>query len=231
MPTTTQLAPASGIGGFDPDTDPERSLGFEIGAKGVFDDRFTYEIAIFSLEVDDVFVPFENAAGRTFFRNAGKTRRRGLESSSSVLLQPGLTLRTSYTFSDFVYRDYTRVDSVGGVSDFGGNREPNVPRQSFAGELRWEHPSGLRAVLSARYFSDLEVNDANSEQSEGAMLSNLWIGYRWRQGDLEHQPFVGILNWSGVRYNGTIRPNAFGGRYYEPAPRTEVFGGWEIRWL
>ncbi|NRA01980.1 MAG: TonB-dependent receptor [Myxococcales bacterium] len=230
VPTTTQLAPATGIGGFDPDIDPERTVGFEIGAKGAVAERFAYELAVFSLEVRDLIVPFTDESDQTFARNAAKAHRLGLEAASSLRLRQGLVLRTSYTYSDFVYRDYeTRED--GAVQNFDGNREPNVPVHSFAGQLRWEHRSGLRAVLSARYFSDLEVDDANTATSGGALISDLRVGTRFSRGDLEFRPFLGVRNWTGVKYNGTIRPNARFGRYYEPAPRSEIFGGWEIRWL
>lgn len=229
VPTTTQLAPASGLGGFDADAKPERTVGVEIGAKGAIAERFAYELAIFSLEVRDLFVPFESG-GRTFFRNAGKARRRGLEAAGSLLVREGLVLRTSYTYSDFIYRDYEEETGGGAVLSFDGNREPNVPVHSFSGQLRWEHPSGLRAVASLRYFSDLEVDDANSAESDGALITDLRIEYPFVHGALELRPFLGVRNLAGVKYNGTIRPNALGGRYYEPAPLAEIYGGWEIRW-
>jgi iron complex outermembrane receptor protein len=44
-------------------------------------------------------------------------------------------------------------------------------------------------------------------------------------------PFVGINNALGATYNDNIRINAFGGRYFEPAAGTTVFGGLRIRRL
>ena len=44
------------------------------------------------------------------------------------------------------------------------------------------------------------------------------------------QPFVGVRNVTRAKYDQTLRPNAFGGRFFEPAPLNEVYGGIEIRY-
>jgi iron complex outermembrane receptor protein len=38
-------------------------------------------------------------------------------------------------------------------------------------------------------------------------------------------PFVGINNLFDESYNSNIRINAFGARYYEPAPDRNFYGG------
>ena len=228
VPTTIELKPSNG-GGFDSGREPERSLGIELGAKGLLGDRLLYEVALFQIRVRDVLVPFQDLAGDTFFRNAGEVRRRGAEVALSALLRPGLSFRASYTYADYRYTDYKPFDPVtGGIADFDGNREPNNPRHMVGAELRFTHPSGLFSVLSLRHFSDLEANDANTEESAGATISDVRVGYeRWR-GRLRIRPFMGLRNWTSVEYNGSIRPNATRGRYYEPAPEIQVYGGLEV---
>ena len=229
VPTTTELRPPDVAGGFDSSRKPERTLGAEVGVKGRFGQRLHYDLALFALRVRDALVPFEDVAGETFFRNAGEVRRLGVEVALSAELRPGLSTRLGYTYSDFSYHDFDSVDlGTGVVTSFDGNRQPNVPRHSLGAELRWEHPAGPFAVLSFRHFSDLEVNDANSAESSGASISDARFGWRFRRGGLEIRPFAGARNWSGERYNGTIRPNAGFGRYYEPAPETELYGGLAI---
>ncbi|MGB5580800.1 MAG: hypothetical protein WBM68_09575, partial [Woeseia sp.] len=43
---------------------------------------------------------------------------------------------------------------------------------------------------------------------------------RWRV-----RPHIGINNLFDERYNSNIRINAFGSRYYEPAPDRNVYAG------
>ncbi len=43
-------------------------------------------------------------------------------------------------------------------------------------------------------------------------------------------PFIGINNLFDESYNSDIRINAFGGRYYEPAPDRNLYAGIELRY-
>ncbi len=226
VPTTTELAPSDTSGGFASDLDPEKTLGFEIGAKGLVRERIYYDIAAFDLRIDDVAVGFDDG-GPTIFRDAGEVRRRGVEIALSVLLQPGLSLRASYSYADYRYVDFDVISGLA-VTEFDGRREPNTPRHNLSVELRGEMPSGLYGVLSLRHFSDIEVDDANSAESSGATLSDLRVGWEINRRDVTLEPFVGVRNWTRVRYDGSIRPNAFAGRHFEPAPETELYVGVQV---
>jgi iron complex outermembrane recepter protein len=223
VPTTTELRPVSGVGGFDGDREAERSLTYEIGAKGALGDRLLYEVTLFDIRVNDVLVPF-GVNGDQFFRNAGEVHRRGVELAFSARLAPGWTARTSYTYADYRYRDFDKD-----ASDLDGNREPNVPMHAVGAELRYDSPRGMFAVLALRHFSDLEVDDENRNESDGATLGEVRVGYRYQRGALSVEPFVSLRNLSGARYDGTTRPNAAAGRFFEPAPERQIFAGAELR--
>lgn len=225
VPTTVELRPPAEPAGFNSNLDPEKSKAFEVGAKGGFENRFFYDVAFFYLRVRDAIVPF-GAGADTFARNAAKVHRHGIEAAFSAYLGRGVSVRSSYTYAHYKYHDYDRPLLAGGSAD--GNWEPNIPRHAFGGELRWKSPSGAFAELSLRHFSDIEVNDDNSARSDGATISNVRAGFEWRRGDLLIRPFAGVQNWTNVEYNGTVRPNAGFGRYYEPAPKAVVYAGIEI---
>ena len=89
--------------------------------------------------------------------------------------------------------------------------------------------SGLFATVAVRHASALEVDDGNTANSESYTVSDARLGFLWSCGRFELQPFGGVRNWSGAEYDGTIRPNAGFGRYFEPAPDTELYGGLELR--
>jgi iron complex outermembrane receptor protein len=228
VPTTTELAPTSLEGGFDTSLDPERILGVEIGAKGLLRERILYDAAVFALRIRNALIPFQDDEGRNRARNAGDVRRQGFELGVSALLHPWLSLRLAYTYSRFRYRDFDVIRG-GDLEEFDGNREPNVPEHHATAELRFAHPEGWFATLALRHFSDIETDDANTSESDGATIADFRAGYEWRAGDLVVQPFFGARNWTGAEYDGTLRPNAFGGRYYEPAPETEIYSGLELR--
>lgn len=231
VPTTTELKPPDRPGGLDSSREAERALVYELGAKGELGDRVHLDAALFDIRVRDALVPFEDSGGQVFFRNAGEVRRRGAELALSAALRAGLSLRAAYTYADYRYRDYD-PESGGSQVDLDGKREPNVPMHSLAGELRWVREDGFFGVLSLRHFSDLELDDANRDESAGATLSDLRIGYRSERGRVRLQPFFGVRNWSGSEFDGTVRPNAsrsFGPpRYFEPAPELEIYGGIQV---
>jgi iron complex outermembrane receptor protein len=228
VPTTVEFSPRDLLGGFDSTLDPERAAGFEVGAKGLVADRVFYDVALFQIMVRDALIPYEDPSGRALFRNAGEVRRRGAEAGLSLLVLDWLTLRASYTALDAEYRDYDRVDAPGVVTELDGNREPNLPVHSFGAELRADHPSGWFGALGARGWSKLESNDDNRGKSGRAFVCDARVGRAFALGALRLAPFAGARNWSGDRYEGVIRPNANAGRYYEPAPESEVYAGLEI---
>ncbi len=239
VPTTTELSSSDAAGGFTSDIDPERSVGLEVGAKGLLWDRVFYDFALFDLRIDNVAVEFDEG-GPALFRDAGEARRRGAELAFSALLRPGLSVRAAYTYADYRYKDF-KVISGASTTEFDGNREPNTPMHSIGAELRGEHPSGVYGTLAFRHFSDIEVNDANCAESSGATLSDVRVGWLLERRDTILEPFFGVRNWTGTRFNGSVRPNAFSifdpntcgvivpGRYYEPAPETELYVGVQVR--
>ena len=63
----------------------------------------------------------------------------------------------------------------------------------------------------------------------GATTSDVRVGFDWLRGRWHVQPFLGVRNWTGVEYNGSLRPNASFGRFFEPAPEAEIYVGLEVR--
>ncbi len=226
VPTTTELSPNSLLGGFDDSLDPEKALGYEVGAKGIVARRLLYDVALFQIGVRDALV-IDNPTLQSV-SNAGRVRRRGIETGLSAIFTPWLSARASYTWADYRYVDYDRVDALGAAVEFDGDREPNTPVHSFGVELRADLPSGLWGTIGVRATSDLEVNDANLGEADGATVLDARTGYRFRVGALELAPFAGARNLGGVDYPGSIRPNDRFLRYFEPAPETEVYAGIEV---
>ena len=84
-PTTTELANPDGSGGFNRSLDPQEADNFEIGYRLAMS-GVSLELAAFKIDLEDELIPFELAQfpGRTFFGNAGRSEREGLEAAASV---------------------------------------------------------------------------------------------------------------------------------------------------
>jgi iron complex outermembrane receptor protein len=61
------------------------------------------------------------------------------------------------------------------------------------------------------------------------VVSGLRASYEIQNGKWLFRPYVGINNIFDEGYNSNIRINAFGGRYYEPAPERNYYAGIVVR--
>lgn len=226
-PTTTELADPLGSGGFNPSLEPQTALAYELGVKGLLPGRLRYELVLYQMDVENELVPFEVATmpGRRFFRNAGESTRRGVETSVAVEPTAGLTLSLAYTYSDLRFDRYETP-----AGRFDGNRIPGAPRDQLHGEIAYRHSSGLTAIWDALYVGELFLNDANTARDGSSVVSNFRVAWPIQAGRWQITPFFGIHNLFDRAYNGNVRINAFGGRYFEPAPDRNLYGGVGVRW-
>ena len=223
-PTLSELsADPSGVEGFNEDLKPQSAVNFELGAKGLINNELQYEFAIFRINTTNEILPFE-VSDRTFFRNAGKTIRNGLETALIYIPAQNWQLAANYTFSDFYFKDYSRTDFF-----FDGEKLPGIPMHSGALSVRYISPKGIFFKLTGQQVGQLFADDFNSVEVDAYTLLNLNFGYEVLTKKIKWIPFFGINNLLNSKYNDNIRINAFGDRFYEPAPGINFFGGIRVR--
>lgn len=221
-PTTTELANPDASGGFNPDLQPQTAMNYEIGYKRARNNLY-YELTLFTIDLEDELVPFELAGfpGRTFYSNAGSSTRDGFEAAVSWENESGLRLDASYTWSDFTFDEF--VDDSG--TDFSGRQLPGLPEHFGYLGLSYAGEHGLTGTLEAVYSGDLFANNANTAEVSSYTVVNLRIADEFVRGRWLFRPYAGINNLFGENYNSNIRINAFGGRYFEPAPERNFYAG------
>ena len=223
VPTTTELANPTEGGGFNSDLDPQKAINYEIGTRGVLWERLNYDVALFWIVIDDELVQFEGASGRTFFRNAGRSERKGTEVYFNLPLTDRLQWTLSYTYLDATFDRYLTP-----AGRFDGNDEPGIPPHQLFTELFYSHPSGFYSAFNMYFVDDFFVNDANTEKNDAYTVLNLRMGYEWTLGRGRISPFIGFNNITNEKYNGIVRLNALGGRFFEPAPTFNLYGGLQM---
>ena len=224
-PVLSELsAVESNEGGFNTTLEPQKARNFEIGYK-VESKSFSAEMALFHIATKDDITSYEIDLfpGRTFYRNAGKTKRNGLEFSSVINFTQKLSMSATYTYSDFKYDEYTTTSG-----NFDGNQLPGIPKHMAT--LTWLYNNkGLKIRVNNQYVGELYANDSNMTNVEGYLRTDLNIGYDKRLNNLTLSPFIGVNNLFNTEYNDNIRINAFGSRFYEPAPKFNIYGGMRLR--
>lgn len=220
-PTATELGNRpSGTGGINQELKPQRSLTYEIGAKGIAGVAVQYNAALFATDVHDELIPFDIPAsgGRRYFRNAGRTSRRGVEVGTAVAVRY-LELGGAYTYANYRFVDFT-VDTA----HYAGNRIPGIPRQTFQGTASLHSPIATlvaEATLADRMF----VNDANSESSPGYGVVNTRLVTGATLGHSAAEIVFGVQNLFDRSWVSSVSVNAAGGKFYEPGSRRSAYFG------
>ena len=221
-PTTTELANPDGSGGFNSSLKPQSADNYEIGYKGGTA-KFYYEVSLFQIDLEDELIPFELAAfpGRDFFSNAGSSSRTGVETAVSWRHDNGFGIEASYTWSDFEFDSF--IDDNG--NDFSGNQLPGLPDQFGYIGFTYATDNGFSGILEMRYSGDLYANNANTVEVSSYTVANLRFSIDIESRKWLFRTFAGINNLFDESYNDNIRINAFGGRFFEPAPGRHVYIG------
>ncbi|PON17152.1 TonB-dependent receptor [Candidatus Entotheonella serta] len=219
-PSTTELVNRpDDLGGLNPDIEPQKAVNYEIGVKGQAFKRLRYEFALFYIDLEDELISFEEN-GRTFFRNAGESRRYGVELGLGLQVFDGLRSSFAYTYLNAEFDEFLKE----GV-ELGGNEVPGLPPHQVHGELFYQHASGLYGGIDILYVSEFFVTDENDEQNDAYTVANVRLGYEYLWENWLFAPFLGVQNLFDEKYNSNVRINAFGGRFFEPAPELNVYGG------
>ena len=217
-PTTTELGnQADGSAGLNRDLKPQFSTTYESGAKGVWSSGVQYDVALFDTEVRDELIPFEipNGNGRTYYQNAGRTRRQGAEISLGTDIG-AVTVDGAYALSRFRFRDF-----IDGTAQLAGNAIPGIPEQQLQLAATW-HVRGAFVVGEGQLKSQVFVNDANDAAAPSFAVFNVRAGGTAAFGRPWLSPVFGIENLFDRHYVGSVAVNASGAtiastKFYEPA--------------
>jgi iron complex outermembrane receptor protein len=224
-PTFAELAYRTGGTGVNFALDASTSDAYEVGLKF----RTTSQrlnVAVFAIDTDDEIIVDTALGGRTTFKNAGKTRRRGAELGYDVRFDHGVSAHLALTYLD---AEYARDATTGSppVVIPAGNKLPGVPERTAYGELSYAPPQlpGFRAVAEVLYVSSVFDNDRNTVSAPSYTVTNLWAGQEWRIGGLHVAAFARANNVFDRKYVGSVIVNEGNGRFFEAAPSFNWFAG------
>lgn len=218
-PTVNELANPQG-GGFNTALQPAQALSRELGIKGEWP-ALRYALSVYRIDLQDELIAFSLPAqpGRSFFNNAGQSRRDGLELSLDWQLADAWRWSLAYAYNRYRFVDYQR-----GGQDFSGHRTPGIPMQNLFSEVAYEQDDVyVRVGLTAQ--SRLYTDDANSQSAPGQALVGLRVGKRLRWAEQHVEPYLGVDNLFDRDYFDNVRINDAGARYFEPGPGRTVYAG------
>ncbi|WP_133500907.1 TonB-dependent receptor family protein [Cognatilysobacter terrigena] len=213
---------------------PMRMRNAELGARWATD-CVRGELALFDSDTRDELVVNTSVGGRTTFRNAGPTRRRGVEGSLAIPLAERWRLDLSGTWLDAEFRsDFPACTGTGCRAPVAtvpaGTPLPGVPRSQAVAALRYGGDTGWQAQLTGQRVGGVTATTAGDVRTEGYTLLDASVGYRMRNDAGHGRVFAGIANLLDRDYIGSVIVNDANGRYFEPGAGRALTLGVEWSW-
>ena len=227
-PTLNELSndpDSASIGGFNSRLTPQVSNSFEIGLKGYVRDKLFYEFSLYRSKIDNEITSFEleSSPGKTYYRNVGETQKEGIEVSLSTNLGKNIRADIAYTYSQFEFSNYIKNNQ-----DLNGNRLPGLPQNLFNTDIYYINPKGYFMVMGFSRYSNIYLNDSNDQNTNPYSLLNLRLGNEFQIFGSRLKIHIGANNVLNENYYSNLRVNAWGGRFYEPAPLANFYFGAEV---
>ena len=242
-PTVEEIRPSDGS--LNGDLQAERGTSYEVGVRGsLWADRLRYEVSEFYLELRETVVSRSTDQGTAVFRNAGRTRQRGVEAALSGWLwrpalpapvdaanavrgpEAGLRAWVSYAYNHFRFGRYT-----GNGPDLDGKRLTGSTPHTLSAGVQLGTAGGFYLSPNLSHQARVTLNDANTEAAAGYWVFGARGG--WRRtlfGRLEADAYAGLDNATDRAYSLGNDLNAFGGRYFQPAPGRAWYTGIQAGW-
>ncbi|WP_187487691.1 TonB-dependent receptor PqqU [Duffyella gerundensis] len=212
-PTINELSyRAGGINGLNVALQPAASDSVEIGSKTRIGNGL-FSAALFQTETKNEIVVDQSSGGRSSYKNAGETRRRGIELALDQQFAYDWRLRMAWTLLDATYQS-----NACGDESCRGNRIPGIARNMLYAAFGYQPESGWYAGTDLRYMSNIAADDDNSAKAPAYTLVGLNSGYKWVQENWTLDLFGRVDNLFDRDYVGSVIVNESNGRYFEPAP-------------
>lgn len=215
------------------DLEAEKGTNYEAGYRlSAWQGKWFFDATAFYFRLKETIVTYTNPDGVVLFRNTGATDQKGIEAKiNGQLLKNGdgllrsSGLQLSYTGYHFRFSDYVKEEI-----DFSGNKLTGVAPNTLAAVLDLGLPANIYANISWFWSDEIPLTDANDVVAESFHNANLRTGWnavlsqKWTL-----EIFAGIDNLLNQKFSWGNDLNPSGGRYFQPAPLRNYYGGVKIR--
>jgi iron complex outermembrane receptor protein len=217
-PTFIELAYQNVGTGLNFGLQPAISRSTEIGVKAYVFDTQRINLAVFNTRTTNEIIIDASTGGRTTYKNAGRTRRQGVEAEWEGALGGGFTGYAAYTYLSATFAADTTTGTPPQIVH-AGSRLPAVPANSAYAELAWARADwmGFSTALEFQFADKLYVNERNTDSSASYSVVNARAGFEQKSGMWTVREFVRVNNLADRDYVGSVIVGDTNGRFFEPA--------------
>lgn len=227
-PSIAEIRPSAG--GTYTGLQAEYGWNKEIGLKwSAQKGKIYFGLNVFQFDLKDAIVRQTNEAGAEYFANAGAVIQKGIESEFNwlVLNRAGdrvfnqIQFFSAFTLNDFKFGAYKS-----GATNFMGKKLTGVPDKVVVIGFNATVFKHFYSNLNFNYTGSMPLNDANTVKAVSYRLWQNKIGWKGTIRGKVVDLFLLVDNMSNEKYSLGNDINAFGGRFFNPAPpRNFLFGG------
>ncbi|WP_051907884.1 TonB-dependent receptor family protein [Flavimarina sp. Hel_I_48] len=216
--------------------EPEIGINYELGLKATWLNKKLYtELALYSIQVNDLIVADRIAEDQYVGRNIGKTDHNGIELliNYNQSIAPGWFLKP---YGSLTLNDYSFDEFVDNDVNYNGNDLTGVPDQIYNLGIDLVQNSGFKFNINYRHTGMIPLNDGNTLYSDSYNLLNARADYSFQLlQQLDLTIYTGVNNLTDTDYAAQILPNAtgFGGaapRYYYPGDPVNYYVGLRLNY-
>ncbi|WP_209578776.1 MULTISPECIES: TonB-dependent receptor [unclassified Sphingobacterium] len=209
---------------------PETGTNHELGLRlHLWNRRVVLDAAAYTYQMDNAIIRQLRENGAEYFQNAGKIDQKGLEASILLYLitpQVSGVVRSLQFASNFSFNDYSFRTYQVGDKNYQGNKLPAVPKTVWVNSLNILFPNQFRFDLLSNLTAAIPLDDANSVYAKRYHLLQGKLSWTKSVGSwYQIRLFGGADNLLNEKYSLGNDINAFGGRYFNPAPLRNYYGG------
>ena len=224
-PTLNEFS-SSPIGtGFNKNLKSQINMGFELGFS-IFNTqkKSNIDVVYFRSITNDEILSYEDEKfpNQKFYNNAGKTERNGIEINGFYTLNRTV-ISSSYSLGNYVFKEFIENNL-----NYKDNKIPGIPNDVLTLNIEHKTKNELFLNLTFKNIGDIYTNNSNNIKVDDFNTFNFKIGKEFKLSQSNVYPYLIISNVFDKEYFDNIRINAFGGRYYEPAPKRTIFGGIKV---
>ncbi|EIM77742.1 TonB-dependent receptor [Nitritalea halalkaliphila LW7] len=217
-------------GSINEELEAERGINYELGHRGTYA-GIEIDATAFLFFLSETITTFTNEQGVVLFRNAGATRQRGIEISARKALYSSSSTWLSQLSTGLAYTGhfFNFADFESGGNDFSGNQLTGVAPHTLVATLDVRSRPGFYLNFTHQYVDALPLNDANTVFQDSFHLMTFRLGWqRLLRSGMVLEVFGGMDNVLDAEFSLGNDLNAFGGRFFQPAPGRNVFAGLKL---
>ena len=223
-PTLNELSATSNQTGFNDDLKNIKSNTFEIGFANLKKDNIiNYSIRLFNISTINEITPYQLNDGLVLYRNAGKTNKKGAEVEFNGKISDQLNFEYVASIGNYKFESFKFIEN-----DFSNNVIPGIPKSQHNIKIKYKNESNFNLVVGLKRVGKMFADNSNKTEIDAYSSISVKMSKNLNLFETSITPFISIDNLFNKEYFDNIRINAFGSRFYEPAPGINFIGGLKL---